>query len=150
MCINHQMLLRNRRLRLQRTLEQLLLCQESRCSEDAQRNRRLPCYFRRRSMDGTRSASAASVPDGNFGLISLLGGAHYNFIREIPYGINYEIRTTIGGWEDKWVSAGQKSLSQIPYSSRGCRCSWFTTLCLTPSLEASMPNIPRATLLNRA
>lgn len=32
--------------------------------------------------------------------------AHYNHIREIPIGAKYEIRMSVGGWEeDKWVWA---------------------------------------------
>jgi hypothetical protein len=29
---------------------------------------------------------------------------HYHFLHEIPIFTRYEIRTTIGAWDDKWVS----------------------------------------------
>ncbi|CAE6463598.1 unnamed protein product [Rhizoctonia solani] len=32
-----------------------------------------------------------------------LGGAHYHYIREIPMNASYEIRVSIGGWDDKWI-----------------------------------------------
>ena len=37
------------------------------------------------------------------GVWMALGGAHYHYIREIPINTPYEIRMSIGGWEDKWV-----------------------------------------------
>lgn len=33
----------------------------------------------------------------------LLGAGYFNFIREIPLKRSFEIRFTIGGWDEKWV-----------------------------------------------
>ncbi len=33
-----------------------------------------------------------------------LSAAHYQYIKEIPMFADYEIRISIGGFEDKWVS----------------------------------------------
>jgi len=32
-----------------------------------------------------------------------LAATHYNFIREIPMFASYEVRMSIGGWDDKWI-----------------------------------------------
>ncbi|KAJ1300415.1 hypothetical protein OPQ81_005235 [Rhizoctonia solani] len=40
-----------------------------------------------------------------------LGGAHYHYIREIPINTRYEIRMSIGGWEDKWIYLVAKFVS---------------------------------------
>ncbi|CAE6484353.1 unnamed protein product [Rhizoctonia solani] len=41
-----------------------------------------------------------------------LGGAHYHYIREIPINTHYEIRMSIGGWEDKWIYLVAKFVSR--------------------------------------
>ena len=33
-----------------------------------------------------------------------LGGTHFSFYREIPMFSNYEIRTNVACWDEKWVS----------------------------------------------
>jgi len=33
-----------------------------------------------------------------------LGGTHFSFYREIPMFANYEIRTNVASWDEKWVS----------------------------------------------
>lgn len=41
--------------------------------------------------------------------------AHYHYIREIPIGVKYQIRVSIGGWEnDKWVRAYLVLCSHTP------------------------------------
>ncbi|CAE6441347.1 unnamed protein product [Rhizoctonia solani] len=40
-----------------------------------------------------------------------LGGAHYHYIREIPINTHYEVRMSIGGWEDKWIYLVTKFVS---------------------------------------
>ncbi|KAG9004897.1 hypothetical protein FRB94_001974 [Tulasnella sp. JGI-2019a] len=37
------------------------------------------------------------------GVYTALGSSHSYFIRGIPRGTAYEVRTTIGGWDKKWV-----------------------------------------------
>lgn len=32
-----------------------------------------------------------------------LGGTNFNYIREIPIGAHYEVRSSIGSWDSKWV-----------------------------------------------
>ncbi|CUA73054.1 hypothetical protein RSOLAG22IIIB_10499 [Rhizoctonia solani] len=43
--------------------------------------------------------------------MAALGAAHYQFIREIPVNKQYEIRLSIGAWEDKWVYCIAKFVS---------------------------------------
>ncbi|GAB1524485.1 hypothetical protein RhiTH_007639 [Rhizoctonia solani] len=38
----------------------------------------------------------------NDGGMAALGAAHYQYIKEIPMNRRYEIRLSIGAWEDKW------------------------------------------------
>ncbi|KAG8753267.1 hypothetical protein FRC11_007573 [Ceratobasidium sp. 423] len=47
----------------------------------------------------------------NDGGMAALGAAHYQFIREIPINKKYEIRLSIGAWEDKWVYCIAKFVS---------------------------------------
>ncbi|KAG8848276.1 hypothetical protein FRB96_001249 [Tulasnella sp. 330] len=37
------------------------------------------------------------------GIYTALGSSHCYFIRGIPHGTSYEVRTTIGGWDKKWM-----------------------------------------------
>ena len=46
-----------------------------------------------------------------------LGGTHFSFYREIPMFSNYEIRTNVACWDEKWVSASNSLDS--PTSSTG-------------------------------
>ncbi|CEL58632.1 hypothetical protein RSOLAG1IB_08694 [Rhizoctonia solani AG-1 IB] len=48
-----------------------------------------------------------------------LGGAHYHYIREIPINAHYEIRMSIGGWEDKWIYLVAKFVSHPKKSKSG-------------------------------
>lgn len=32
-----------------------------------------------------------------------LGGSYYNYVGEIPFGTDYEIWLSVGGWDEKWV-----------------------------------------------
>lgn len=32
-----------------------------------------------------------------------LGGTHFDYIREIPIGASYEVRSSFGSWDGKWV-----------------------------------------------
>ncbi|CAE6537903.1 unnamed protein product [Rhizoctonia solani] len=44
-------------------------------------------------------------------VLTLVIGAHYHYIREIPINTHYEIRMSIGGWEDKWIYLVAKFVS---------------------------------------
>ncbi|KAG8916747.1 hypothetical protein FRC00_014443 [Tulasnella sp. 408] len=61
------------------------------------------CYAK--SVDSARMKAAMDVflPIFGDGGWMPLGGAQYQFVREIPLGTHYEIQTTIGGWEEKWM-----------------------------------------------
>ncbi|KAF8745900.1 Capsule polysaccharide biosynthesis protein, partial [Rhizoctonia solani] len=48
-----------------------------------------------------------------------LGGAHYHYIREIPINAPYEIRMSIGGWEDKWMYFVAKFVTHPKKSKSG-------------------------------
>ncbi|KAG8873864.1 hypothetical protein FRB97_006371 [Tulasnella sp. 331] len=58
-----------------------------------------------KACDAARMKAACEVFPACFGDGSwlALGGSSYSFIREIPYGVNYEIKTSIGGWDNKWM-----------------------------------------------
>ncbi|KAG9030148.1 hypothetical protein FRB95_004286 [Tulasnella sp. JGI-2019a] len=61
------------------------------------------CYAK--ACDSARMKAACEIFPAPFGDGSwlALGGSSYSFMREIPYGVNYEIKTTIGGWDSKWM-----------------------------------------------
>ncbi|KAG8981678.1 hypothetical protein FRB90_007071, partial [Tulasnella sp. 427] len=61
------------------------------------------CYAK--SVDSARMKAAMDVflPIFGDGGWMPLGGAQYQFIREIPLGTHYEIQSSIGGWEEKWL-----------------------------------------------
>ncbi|ELU39645.1 hypothetical protein AG1IA_06326 [Rhizoctonia solani AG-1 IA] len=46
-------------------------------------------------------------------------GAHYHYIREIPINAPYEIRMSIGGWEDKWMYFVAKFVTHPKKSKSG-------------------------------
>ncbi|KLO12162.1 hypothetical protein SCHPADRAFT_875833 [Schizopora paradoxa] len=41
-----------------------------------------------------------------------LGGTHFNFIREIPIGASYEVRSTFGSWDGKWMYVVSRFVSK--------------------------------------
>ncbi|CAE7091089.1 unnamed protein product [Rhizoctonia solani] len=47
-----------------------------------------------------------------------LGGAHYHYIREIPMNASYEIRMSIGGWDEKWIYLVAKFVSHPKKNSK--------------------------------
>ncbi|KAG8734975.1 hypothetical protein FRC11_003532, partial [Ceratobasidium sp. 423] len=47
-----------------------------------------------------------------------LGGAHYHYIREIPMNASYEIRVSIGGWDEKWIYLVAKFVSHPKKKSK--------------------------------
>ncbi|KAG8973438.1 hypothetical protein FRC05_008829 [Tulasnella sp. 425] len=61
------------------------------------------CYAK--SVDSARMKAAMDLflPIFGDGGWMPLGGAQYQFVREIPLGTHYEIQTSIGGWEEKWM-----------------------------------------------
>ncbi|CAE6522710.1 unnamed protein product [Rhizoctonia solani] len=54
-----------------------------------------------------------------------LGGAHYHYIREIPINTHYEIRMSIGGWEEKWIYLVAKFVSHPKKSKSGSQTKPF-------------------------
>jgi hypothetical protein len=46
----------------------------------------------------------STVAEKGQGGWTALGGTHFSFYREIPVFSNYEIRTNIACWDEKWVS----------------------------------------------
>ncbi|KAG8960726.1 hypothetical protein FRC03_006229 [Tulasnella sp. 419] len=61
------------------------------------------CYAK--NLDAARMKCAVNVFPAIFGdgVWMALGGAHYQFVREIPYNTEFEVRTVIGSWEEKWM-----------------------------------------------
>jgi len=68
------------------------------------------------------------------GVWMALGGAHYHYIREIPINTPYEIRMSIGGWEDKWMYLVAKFVSHPKKSSKS-----------KPNSHSGAPTIPSIT-----
>ncbi|KAG8693847.1 hypothetical protein FRC08_008853, partial [Ceratobasidium sp. 394] len=68
-----------------------------------------------------------------------LGGAHYHYIREIPVNASYEIRLSIGGWEDKWIYLVAKFVTHPKQKSKSGPSSHQTS---TPSQPATSTTIP--------
>ncbi|KAG6842020.1 hypothetical protein C0991_003546 [Blastosporella zonata] len=51
-----------------------------------------------KTMDSARFKSALAM----FPMFFRAGATHYNFIREIPMMASYEVRLSVGGWDQKW------------------------------------------------
>jgi len=66
-----------------------------------------------------------------------LAGAQYHFIREIPIYTEYEIRSTIGGWEDKWMYLVHHFVS---YPKKGSKSN-ATRVSRAASASAGAPNV---------
>ncbi|KAB5590484.1 hypothetical protein CTheo_6066 [Ceratobasidium theobromae] len=70
-----------------------------------------------------------------------LGGAHYHYIREIPVNAPYEIRLSIGGWEDKWIYLVAKFVSHPKGKSKSSSASTHSAKATTvPSITT--PSTP--------
>ncbi|KAH6894045.1 hypothetical protein BKA70DRAFT_1375783 [Coprinopsis sp. MPI-PUGE-AT-0042] len=59
-----------------------------------------------------------------------LGASNFHFIREIPMGQQFEIRSSIGGWDNKWLYLVSKFVSKPPFkaskASNGTSKTLFT------------------------
>ncbi|KAH7335782.1 hypothetical protein B0J17DRAFT_600575 [Rhizoctonia solani] len=77
-----------------------------------------------------------------------LGGAHYHYIREIPMNASYEIRVSIGGWDEKWIYLVAKFVSHSKKKSKSNASKAGSTIpsITTPSTplvtEPSTPGEP--------
>ncbi|KAF8745666.1 Glycoside hydrolase, partial [Rhizoctonia solani] len=81
-----------------------------------------------------------------------LGGAHYHYIREIPMNASYEIRVSIGGWDEKWIylvakfvtRPKRKSKSSTPnaHSATATSIPSITTPSTPLGTEPSTPGEP--------
>ncbi|CAE6441354.1 unnamed protein product [Rhizoctonia solani] len=71
----------------------------------------------------------------NDGGMVALGAAHYQYIREIPINRKYEIRLSIGAWEDKWVYCIAKFVSHARQNHKSRGNESF-------SADANVPFIP--------
>ncbi|EUC58427.1 thioesterase family protein [Rhizoctonia solani AG-3 Rhs1AP] len=75
-----------------------------------------------------------------------LGAAHYQFIREIPINKQYEVRLSIGAWEDKWLYCIAKFVSHTKHKiqpKRNETPNTSTKASLIPSI--STPATPLVT-----
>lgn len=54
-----------------------------------------------------------------------LGGTHFNFIREIPIGAHYDVRSSFGAWDGKWVRrvVSFRSLDTLTVHIFFCSCT---------------------------
>ncbi|KAJ7247099.1 hypothetical protein C8J57DRAFT_1241247 [Mycena rebaudengoi] len=75
-----------------------------------------------------------------------LAATHYHFVREIPIFARYEIRTTIGAWDDKWiwtihrfVTPSKKSKSKPKYAIESTPS--HADSITTPALAGTTPNV---------
>ncbi|KDN35449.1 hypothetical protein RSAG8_11587, partial [Rhizoctonia solani AG-8 WAC10335] len=80
-----------------------------------------------------------------------LGGAHYHYIREIPMNASYEIRVSIGGWDEKWIYLVAKFVCHPKKNSKAHATKGGTIIpsITTPStpLETE-PSTPGEPVLN--
>ncbi|KAG8719308.1 hypothetical protein FRC09_011352 [Ceratobasidium sp. 395] len=78
-----------------------------------------------------------------------LGAAHYHYIREIPMNAPYEIRISIGGWEDKWIYLVAKFVTRPKQKSKSGATSQPTTSSQPPNSTAipiiTTPSTPLVT-----
>ncbi|CEL58628.1 hypothetical protein RSOLAG1IB_08690 [Rhizoctonia solani AG-1 IB] len=73
-----------------------------------------------------------------------LGGAHYHYIREIPMNASYEIRVSIGGWDDKWIYLVAKFVTHSQSKSKPNKSkATLTTATMIPSITT--PSTPLIT-----
>ncbi|KAF8601041.1 hypothetical protein BDV93DRAFT_510315 [Ceratobasidium sp. AG-I] len=77
------------------------------------------------------------------GVWMALGGAHYHYIREIPINTPYEIRMSIGGWEDKWIYFVAKFVSHPKKGSKSKSSSQSNSATTIPSITT--PSTPLVT-----
>ncbi|QRW11607.1 glycoside hydrolase family 61 protein [Ceratobasidium sp. AG-Ba] len=72
-----------------------------------------------------------------------LGGAHYHYIREIPVNASYEIRVSIGGWEDKWIYLVAKFVTHPKQKSNSSKSTHPSTATTIPNITT--PSTPLTT-----
>lgn len=68
-----------------------------------------------------------------------LGGAHYHYIREIPLNASYEIRISVGGWEDKWIYFVAKFVTRPKQKSKASRKAHHTPSTVPTITTPSTP-----------
>ncbi|KAH7882582.1 hypothetical protein F5I97DRAFT_279688 [Phlebopus sp. FC_14] len=73
-----------------------------------------------------------------------LGATHYHFIREIPFFATYEIRTSIGSWDHKWMYLIARYVTLPNRLKTKPRSSVPTSIGTTPShaSSTSSPSTP--------
>ncbi|CAE7085804.1 unnamed protein product [Rhizoctonia solani] len=76
-----------------------------------------------------------------------LGGAHYHYIREIPINTHYEVRMSIGGWEDKWIYLVAKFVSHPKKTKSGSQTKHSHNLHTKPTAIPTIttPSTPLVT-----
>ncbi|CAE6414388.1 unnamed protein product [Rhizoctonia solani] len=80
-----------------------------------------------------------------------LGGAHYHYIREIPMNASYEIRVSIGGWDQKWIYLVAKFVSHPKKGSKthASKANTVIPSITTPSTPlVTEPSTPGEPALN--
>ncbi|KAG9004898.1 hypothetical protein FRB94_001973 [Tulasnella sp. JGI-2019a] len=102
----------------------------------------------RKSCDQARGKVESSLLPALFddGVFQALGSSHCFFIREIPYRTQYEVRTTIGGWDKKWMYLVHHFVTYPPGSRKSPSIDVTTSTPLeTPEgTRAPPPNIPKS------
>ncbi|KAG8743798.1 hypothetical protein FRC10_011427 [Ceratobasidium sp. 414] len=76
-----------------------------------------------------------------------LGGAHYHYIREIPVNASYEIRMSIGGWEDKWIYLVAKFVTHPKQKSKSTPSSNQASTSSHPSTTIPVITTPSTPLV---
>ncbi|KAG9004895.1 hypothetical protein FRB94_001976 [Tulasnella sp. JGI-2019a] len=73
-----------------------------------------------KACDAGRIRAACEIFPAVFtdGVWAFLGSSSFYFIREIPYGANYEITTTIEGWDQKWMYLAHHFITYPSKSSK--------------------------------
>ncbi|KAH7335788.1 hypothetical protein B0J17DRAFT_630021 [Rhizoctonia solani] len=81
----------------------------------------------------------------NDGGMVALGAAHYQYIREIPINRKYEIRLSIGAWEDKWVYCIAKFVSHAKQNHKPKNDPFSTSVNVPLIPSISTPATPLVT-----
>jgi hypothetical protein len=72
------------------------------------------CYPKTLDQARLKAALAMSPTFFRAGGWMALGATHHQFIREVPMFANFEVRLTIGSWDQKWVRAPSRPFILLP------------------------------------
>ncbi|KAJ7617246.1 hypothetical protein FB45DRAFT_933726 [Roridomyces roridus] len=103
-----------------------------------------------RALDNARFQFAAAVTPNIYRSLGWmpLAATHYHFIREIPLFGTYEVRTSIGGWDNKWIWLVSRFVKPPKNSKR--RANQTTSPFANGTSNGRTPNEVGRTILSQA